>query len=108
MEEILNEQVVLDGKRAVVTLDASGLLQWRGDKEGQLLVRDDLIGVSSSGSELHLHTFKMTQSTKMCGKDLAGRKRKDMAMEFNTDAALKLWGQSIQRILDESGTALES
>jgi len=112
MEEILNAQVVLDGiQRAVVTLDESGLLRWRGDKQqGQLLVRDDLIGFSSSSSacKLLLHTFKMTESTKLCGKGLPGRKRKEIIIEFDTDAALQLWCEAIQRILDESGSVLPS
>jgi len=112
MEEILSEQVVLDGNRAVVTLDASGVLRWRGGEKGekpsgQLGVVNDLIGFSSSGSSIRLCTFKMTEcSSSFCGKgSVPGRKRKDMVMEFSDGASHKLWCDSIQRILDESGIA---
>ena len=89
----------------MVTLDGrSGLLQWRGEREGQLLVGSDLIGFSSVGSTVHLYTFKMSQTTKMCGKGLPGRKRRDMLMEFDNIDAHKLCCESIQKILDQSGT----
>lgn len=107
MEEVLSEQVVLDGKRVMVTLDKSGVLQWRGDKPaGQLVVANDLIGFRSSGSRtILLYTFKLTEfSSSFCGKATTpGRKRKDLAMEFSDDAPHKVWCDSIQRILDESG-----
>lgn len=103
MEEIFNEEVVLDGKRVVATLLASGLLQWRGDRNGQLFLSNDLIGISNFGSNIRLHTFKLTGSSTICGKGVPGRKRKDMVMEFSNEATLKLCCDSIQRILNESG-----
>ncbi|KAG0570231.1 hypothetical protein KC19_6G146200 [Ceratodon purpureus] len=103
MEEILSEQVVLDGKRVTATLDGSGVLQWRGERNGQLVVYNDLIGYSSLGSNIVLYTFKMTESTRFCGKGLPGRKRKDMVMEFTGDAAHRLWSDAIQQTLNESG-----
>lgn len=106
MEEILSEQVVFDGKRVTATLDASGVLQWCGEKNGQLVVYNDLIGYSSLGSNIMLYTFKMTESTSFCGKGSPGRKRKDMVMEFSGDAVHRLWSDAIQRTLDESGTSL--
>ena len=106
MEEILSEQVVLDGKRVTATLDGSGVLQWRGERNGQLVVYNDLIGYSSLGSNIVLYTFKMTESTRFCGKGLPGRKRKDMVMEFTGDAAHRLWSDAIQQTLNESGTSL--
>ena len=106
MEEILREQVVLDGKRVTATLDASGVLQWRGEKNGQLVVDNDLIGFSSLGSNLMLYTFQMTETTRLCGTASPGRKRKDLVVEFSGDAAHRLWSDAIQRTLDESGTSL--
>lgn len=103
MEEILREQVVLDGKRVTATLDASGLLQWRGDRNGQLVVYNDLIGFGSLGCSIVLYTFKMTESTSFCGKGTPGRRRKDLVMEFTAHAAPELWRDAIQRALDASG-----
>jgi len=48
----------------------------------------------------------MTESTAWCGKGLPGRKRKEIVVEFDTEDALKSWGEAIQRILDESGSVL--
>jgi hypothetical protein len=106
MADVVTETVVLEGKRVVVSLDASGLLQWRGDREGQLLVRSDLIGFRSEGSSVHLFTFKMSETTKICGKGLPGRKRRDIVMEFDNEAAIKLFCDSIQKKLDESGSSM--
>ena len=61
MADVVMETMVLEGKRMVVSLDASGLLQGRGDWEGQLLVRSDLIGFRSERSSVHLYTFKMSE-----------------------------------------------
>uniref|UniRef100_A0A7I4FBM7 sphingosine kinase n=1 Tax=Physcomitrium patens TaxID=3218 RepID=A0A7I4FBM7_PHYPA len=104
MEEVLNEQVVLDGKRVLVTLDsAAGVLQWRGERDGQLILQNDLIGFCSSESGICLYTFRMTKSSSYCGKGLPGRKRKDMVVEFSNDGARRLWCDSLQRILDKAG-----
>lgn len=109
MAYVVTEAAVLDGKRVVVTLDGAGLLQWRGDREGQLLVRTDLIGFTAAGPRiLRLCTFKMFESTTMCGKGLPGRRRRDMVVEFDSDATHTLCCESIQKILDASGTDLQA
>lgn len=112
MEEIFKEQVVLDGKRVTVTLNASGVLLWQGQRrqqQGQLVVADDLVGFKSSASTILLYTFKRQESSQMCGgKGVAIRQRKDMLLEFSNDAAHGLWCGAIQRALDESGTVLFS
>ena len=110
MEEIFKEHVLLDGKRVTVTLSASGVLLWQGQRrqqQGQLVVADDLVGFKSSASTILLHTFKRQESSQMCGgKGVAIRQRKDMLLEFSNDAAHGLWCDAIQRALDESGTLL--
>jgi len=98
----MSEQVVLDGKTLTVTLEyATGVLRWPGS---QLVLVNDLIGLKTNSKTILLHTFKMmSSSSSCCGKTLAGRKRKDMAMEFRDVSTCKLWSESIQRILDQSG-----
>ncbi|KAG0587837.1 hypothetical protein KC19_2G195200 [Ceratodon purpureus] len=103
MGEVVTETAVLEGRRVVVTLDGEGLLQWRGDREGEVLVRSDLIGFRSVGSSVHLYTFKMVESMAMCGKGSLGRRRKDIVMEFDNEAAIKLFCDAIHKILEESG-----